>query len=144
VGRVTVNLDDVRVAVAARITSGAGLPSVPYPPGTINVPCSIILPAQGMSVDWAVAMDPDDTAATFTLRAVVLVAPTDDKAATVLLDGYLATEGPSSVRAALRADPTCGGVLDYAVATAVTRYGMVDWGGVPFLSADIAITAAAE
>lgn len=140
------SLTDIRAGVAANInTYCEGLPAVKDPPGTINVPCAIVLPDQGTSIDWQVTMSsPVPSEANFSVRAVIIVSTGADPAATTLLDSFLASAGPSSVRAAIEADPTLGGVAEFAVAARVQRYGMIEWGGITYLSAEVIVEAGAN
>ena len=97
----------IRVGIAARLETIAGLQVYSRPPGQINVPAAVV---RRRSIQYGVSFDGlDDTS--WGVTVFVSFANTD--VATEDLDEYLSPTGASSIVAAIHADPTLGGVVDY-------------------------------
>lgn len=130
-------LAQIRQALAKQISTIPGLVAATYVQGSPNPPVAVVLPATGDALDYTVTMPGSDDVIDAHMRVVLAVGTVADQAATELLDGYLNPGGPQSVRAAIEADPTLGGVVDFAVATGAGRYMMLDWAGAEYLSAEV-------
>ncbi len=146
------NITDIRQAIADAIeNAGIGL-RAQTDAGTIaSPPVAVVLPLPGTFIDYDVVMglpavmgEPGgSTETTYTMRIVLLVSAAADRAATLLLDGFLAAGGPKSVRQVIAADPTLGNVVEYAVVTSAQGYGLREWAGVEYLASDLIVTVAA-
>jgi hypothetical protein len=77
----------------------------------------------------------DDT----TFAVTVLVSWADQVAAQKALDGFLASTGATSIKAAIDADPTLDGIVDYAHATLVEEERITLVNSVEYLAADIVV-----
>ena len=58
------------------------------------------------------------------------------------LDAFIDRTGASSVFAAIDADPTLGGIVDYAVVTGATDYGSLTVGALELFGCDFVIDVA--
>lgn len=146
------NISDIREALATALNNAAIGLRAQTNAGTIaNPPVAVILPIPGTFIDYDVVMgmppvmgEPGGSSeANYTMRIVLLVSAAADRAATLLLDGFLESSGPNSVRQAIAKDPTLGGVVEYAVVTSAQGYGMREWAGVEYLASDLIVTVAA-
>ena len=134
----TAGLAEIRAALAAQIeAAGTGLRVSTYAQGSISPPAAVVLPAQGTFIDYDVTFEPG--VANYVMRVVLLVSEGSDRAATELLDSYLEPASPVSIRAIIEADPTLGGVVDWANAKAAQRYGMLEWAGLQYLAAEVLV-----
>jgi len=132
-------LTAVRDALAAYLSANiSGLRSVASRLGDINVPCAVVMPETGLFADYQVSMDGQ---VDYHLRVIVLASAGDSETGQDVLDGYLATSGSGSVWAAVRADPTLGGVVAYAQVVQATGYGLMNFSGVDYLAASIIVIA---
>lgn len=95
----------VRQGLAAALDTIAGLRCYDYVPDGLAPPAAIIEP---LEVTFHEASVPSGTQY-FRAFILVIVGRMSERSASDRLDAYLATSGPSSVRAALEADTTLGG-----------------------------------
>lgn len=127
----TATLTEVRTAVAAALAT-LGVNTYTWHPGSITPPAAVVMPAPGAFLSFQVAVGQPEVQ-DLDLTVGVYVQWGDEQSAQESLDGYLADTGPSSVYAALRAEPTLGGVVvDVEVLTA-DDYAVYTWGGVEYL-----------
>lgn len=124
----------VRSALATYLTSSIGLRATSNRFQQINPPMAVIMPVAGTfarySTDFAGDVD-------YTVRIIVLVSEGDSVSGQDLLDAYLATTGASSIWAAVKADPTLGGVVSSAAVQEATGYGLMNFNGVDYLAAHL-------
>lgn len=135
-------LSDVRNALAAAIDNVPGLRATGQMSGEINPPVAVVVPAPGPFISYSETFELN--VVDIALEVVLLVSYADERAGQLLLDGYLSATGTSSVRAAITADPTLGGVADYCVLETAADYGLIEWAGVQYLGARLAVTAGTE
>lgn len=89
--------------------AAVGLRYLPYLGDSFSVPVALI----GIDeVEFHGAFGGGDVLHTFTI--MVLVNRSSDRAGIDLLEGYMSQSGASSIRAAIEADPTLGGVVSSA------------------------------
>ena len=136
-------IQEIRTALAAQIdAAGTGLRVSTYAQGSISPPAAVILPSQGTFTDYDVSFE--QGVATYEMRVVLLVSEGSDRAGTELLDSFLEPTGALSIRAIIAADPKLGGVVHYAVAKSVQRYGMLEWAGLQYLAAEVLVEVGAD
>jgi hypothetical protein len=127
----------VRAALATYLTTSTGLRASPNRFAQVNPPMAVIMPVTGTftrySVDFAGDVD-------YTLRAIVLVSEGDSLSGQDLIDAYIATSGPQSIWAAVKADPTLGGVVSSSAVQEVTAYGLMTFSGVDYLAAHFIVS----
>jgi hypothetical protein len=73
-------------------------------------------------------------------RVNVLTGRWTDRTAHALLDSYLANTGASSIRSALEADKTLGGVVQQAVVSSAANLSSVSYGEQEFLEIQFQVT----
>jgi hypothetical protein len=134
----------VRAALAASLAAhasnadGSALRTTANRPLQVNPPIAVIMPVQGTLARYSVSMDGETD---YSLRVILLVAPADSTQGEDILDPYIAASGPSSIWAAVQADPSLGGVVSYAIVTEATGYGIMNFTGIDYLAVSLIVTA---
>ena len=124
----------VRQAVADYLTSSIGLRATANRFGAVSPPMAVIAPQTGSLIRYSQTFDGETD---YSLRAIVLVSEGDSTSGQDNLDAYLSPTGPSSVYAAVQADPTLGGKVSYAAVIEATAYGLMNWNGVDYLAVSL-------
>ena len=122
----------VRAAVAAYLTASIGLRATANRFGAVNPPMAVVAPQTGCLIRYSVDFDGQTD---YNLRAIILVSEGDSASGQDSLDAYLSPVGSQSVHAAVQADPTLGGQVNYCAVIEATGYGLMNWNGVDFLAA---------
>jgi hypothetical protein len=132
------SLNDIRSALAARITAGTGLRALPEARDQISPPVAVILPGQPV-VMYGMTMD-----GTFTVNLRVLIAISDappNEKVQRALDAYLGIgsndASVSSIAAAIMADPTLGGVVHFCEPVSAGQYGRISYNDVTYFGARV-------
>ncbi len=118
-------------AVAAAIRTNLAADTIAgrtyaFAPDAINDPCAVVVPAPGTFLVY------DDTfsgTGNFAVVVKVLNGSQDSKSSQELLLGYMAKTGATSIRAAILASPTLGGICSYMQIPSAENYGDVEWAG---------------
>ena len=135
-------IDGIRAALAAQIAAQIpGLRTTATVPGQISPPAAVVRPARGTFVTYGQTMG--DNATDLTFDIIVLTAAGSDRTGQTELDGCLSPDGPVSVWAAIRADPTLGGAVSYAYLDRASGYGLMEYAGVQYLAATLSVIAGA-
>lgn len=139
----TADIDDVVVALAARISTGMagtvlGGRTFAYGVDSPVPPCGIVLPSAGDFLSYDVTFDGADD---FQLTVKLLVSSAYSRVDQALLLGFLSRSGSTSVRAAIYGDRTLGGTIADLKVTGAHSYGDVEWGGVTYYGAELAVEA---
>lgn len=131
-------VSQIRTALAATLT--AYLPSDVQVhdilPGQMSPP-AVVVRRQLTTFDTTFGGESNDTA----LAVVVFVQFAVPTAAQVALDAYLSPDGTRSIYAAVNADPSLGGVVDFAVVTEAGPDEVVTYQGVDYLSGTLTVLA---
>lgn len=136
----TATLSDIRVALATQVAAQIpGLRATEEVPAAINPPCAVIGPNTGTFAEYEVTMGPDQAVVNWTLRVYLILSYVNVVTAQQQLDAYLSPVGDQSVMQAVNADPTLGGVADFAVVARAQRYGLVNYNGVDYLGAEVLV-----
>lgn len=117
-----------RAALAAKLDTINGLFVYDTLPGTVDVPAAIVQPAVGQFVTYDTSTGSDD----YNFTVLLIVSAADDGIAQDALDAYVAASGPVSIKATIEADPDLGGVVDYAIVSSATDYGLHEVGAVNY------------
>lgn len=129
------SLTEIREALADRLKSITDLNVQPVVLGQIAVPAALIAPDSGPFLTY-----PDlDGSVDVKLIVTVLVATVVSDAAQNELDGYLVSNGPNSIKAAVDADPTLGSVAHYAMVTEARNYGLINYSGADYLGCEFLV-----
>lgn len=122
-------IPQVRQALADALApvSAASSPSLRVAaswPGQLNPPQAVVRRTagpQGRPSDW------------LTSFAVAVYVPVSDASAQDVLDQFVDPTGPTSITAAIKADPSLGGVVRSAIPLTPTEDVIVESGGVQYL-----------
>lgn len=133
------DLDDVVVALAARIAAGMGSDLIAgrtfaYAPDSLNPPTAIVLPSFGGFLTFDATFDGRDD---FELLVRILMGTQDNRTGQQSLLGYLSRSGATSIRTAIYGDPTLGGLVSDLKVTGASGYGDIEWAGQVFFGADL-------
>ncbi len=125
----------MRDGIKARLATIAGLRAHDTIPGQINPPAALV---KLVSIEYDSAMARGLDEYEFAVR--LYVAPNADAQSQDKLDGYLASSGAGSVKAAIEGDRTLGGAAETC---RVLRVGeaptLFEHGGVSYIGAEISI-----
>lgn len=135
------DLDDVTVALAARIRTGMGTDAIAgrtyaYGIDAPKPPAAIVLPSNGDFVDYDVTFDGQDD---FELVVKILVGAADDRSGQAALLAYLSRSGSTSIRAAIYGDSTLGGTVSDLKVIGARNFGDVEWAGLIYFGAELVV-----
>lgn len=111
------DITEIRVALAGSLEPIEQLQESPFLLSNPTPPCAEIVPAP-IEYDKAFARGTD----LIKLIVRVMVGINTDVGAQKLLDTFLASSGPKSIKAALETDESLGGLVDNVNVTACTGY----------------------
>lgn len=123
-----INFSAIRAALATQIHAGTGLRASAEVKDQISPPIALVMP--GMPP--IVYDETLDRAVTINLVVYLLLseaAPTEKVQRA--LDVYIGT-GSQSIYAAIKADPTLGGTVEWCVPKNVSSYNQVEWNAIHF------------
>lgn len=121
-------------AAAGTVVSDPPLTAIGYVPDSIPAPC--VFPAE-VETDFTGAFARGLDELMVTVR--VLVGNADDLSSQELLDGYLSGSGPASLKQALEADGTLGGVCDDLMVLRIQGYRYYEHAGTRYLGAELIV-----
>lgn len=130
------SLSTVRAALASRVDTIPGLTALARMPGSISPPMAVVVPGAGTFVTYGDSMS---GTVRLSLAVVLYVTYSHQDGSQDALDAYLADSGSQSVMAAVAADPTLGGVVEFAGVTEARNYGIVNVANVDYLSCDLGV-----
>lgn len=110
-------LTDISEGLKNALLNIDGVRAFDYVPDQLPVPCGVVTP-ESVEYDTTMRRGAD----TYLMNVSMIVARATDRWAQSALAGYVAGSGDSSVKAAIEADPTLGGV---AQTLRVTRAGSI-------------------
>lgn len=105
-------------------------------PDSLNPPTVIVVPAPG---DFLFYDDTYSATDNFAVVVKVLNGTQDSESSQKLLLGYMAKTGTTSIRAAILASPTLGGICAYMQIPTAQNYGDVEWAGQQFLGFELPV-----
>lgn len=121
----------IRTALAAQLAAQIpGLRAEAALPGQINVPAATV---RRHSTTYGTSLGPGSDDHTFAVTLFLDLGQYDD------LDAFLAPVGALSIRAAVEADPTLGGVVDSAAVVRAQQDQVVEYSAVQYLSAELLV-----
>jgi hypothetical protein len=126
---VTQALDGLVAALQA-----IGVRAYPRPADITAAPCAFVLLE---AVDYENAFQLGDPRMEFTVT--VIASRTSDRNAYDRLSAAVSTTGPSSIRAAIEADRTLGGVCQTLLVQRADNVRMVSQGDADYLAVDVAV-----
>lgn len=124
------DVNAVATALANRIAT-TGLKAFPNAPGQVVPPAVVVIPNRpailyGQTFDGEVTLN---------MLAICLVSAANDTTGQVALNAVVSSSGTGSINAAVQADPTLAGAVEFAVVQQVSTYGLVDYAGQQYLGA---------
>lgn len=132
-------LQAILKAIGVRLQTLAGLRVFDYMPDAIAPPTAIIQLPRSINFDltWGRGAD------SYVIPVLLLVGKASDRAGSTNLASYLNAAGSTSVKAAVEADATLGGLVDDCRVTAANGIGSYTFGAVEYLgcSFDLAVVA---
>ncbi|TQN30612.1 hypothetical protein FHX37_0494 [Haloactinospora alba] len=144
----------VRQVLAARLETIQGLRVREHVSGEISPPAAAILPGIGTETSTgrpAIEYDKSfgRTAHKFNFLIKVAVSTSHNEAGQAALDSYLASEGENSIKESIERRMDAleldgDHIADYALVPGVVHYGLIQWGGVDYLGADVHVEVQAR
>jgi len=133
-------ISQVRAGIRTRLLTIAAFDGKVYEKmrGDITPPAAIVLPAPGTFLVYRTSTGSDD----LQLNVRVFASHAHEDTGQDVLDAFIDRTGASSVYAAIDADPTLGGIVDYAVVTGATDYGSLTVGALELFGCDFVIDVA--
>jgi len=125
--------DAIRTGLANDVLAGR---TYSVSPDSINPPTAAVVPAPG---DFLFYDDTYDGTDNFAVVVKILNGTQDSTSSQSLLLGYMAKTGATSVRAAILASPTLGGICSYMQIPSAQNYGDVEWAGQQFLGFELQV-----
>lgn len=130
------DLSAIRQALADKMGNVYGLRSSATMPDAPRPPQAVILPDR---IEYD--LDMSRGADTFFFLVTVIVGRADDRAAQNNLDRFVS--GSDSIKAAIEADMTLGGVVNFARVTEMTNYRQINVGDTIYLGAEFEVEVVA-
>lgn len=124
----------LRDALKAALATIAGLRASDTVLDSITPPIAVVGPP-GIAYDLAMARGADR----YTFPVRVYASKASEKAGQDKLDGYLSKEGALSIKAALEADPSLGGVAQSVRVVSAQGYGVYEVAGVAYVGAEFTV-----
>lgn len=128
------SLKTIRQALAAQISTIDGLVVYATVPDAANMPACVVEPDQP-GINYLQTFKSQKVI--WNLALIVLAGRVNEGAAQDLIDDYISPDGDKSIPGKIESDQTLGGVVDYCVATQLSRYGRFEIGDLHYLGAQI-------
>jgi len=128
------SITNIRTGLATRLATITGLRTAATMPDLPNPPIAIVIP-DNISFDDTFHRGMD----TLTFRIFLVVGRADERTAQNSLDGFCATSGATSVKAAVEGDRTLGGAAYDCRVTNMRAYGSVQISETTYLSCEFEV-----
>lgn len=135
-----VAIASVRDALKTQVQTISALSGYDTMPTEVILPAAIVYPSQGSFLTYNQTMD---GAVDLEFIIVLLVSNAIDDIAQDELDGYLAPTGALSVKTAVEANPTLGGLVDYLTVGEARNYGIHEFGSVSYFGCEFVVSIGA-
>ena len=129
----TATITQVKTGLAARLATIAGLRTYAYQPDQLNAPMAY---SNRNTITYHRTFG-GMTEQEYTVT--VIVARATERTAEASVDGYTSYDGTTSVRAAIEADRTLGGVVDDLIVESATGIQSVSANDTEYLSVDFVV-----
>jgi hypothetical protein len=133
------SITDIRSGLATRLATITGLRTGATIPDNVNPPYAIISP-NGVQYHRAF----NNALSTFNFTVMVVVGRVSERTSQNSLDAYCSPSGSSSIRVAIEADKTLGGVVFDTIVTGMRNYGSVTIADNTYLAAEFDIAVQAD
>ena len=131
----TATITQVKQGLADRLATINGLRAYAYQPDQLNAPMAFSLVD---SINYHRTFNTPTVEMTFTVTVIVCKA--NSRSAQSQVDPYVSPTGNLSVREAIEADPTLGGVVDSLIVTTAGAMQIVSGDDADYLSVDFKVT----
>lgn len=133
------SVTSIRNGLATRLNTITGLTAHAVVKGQIVPPAAVV---GGPDIDFDATMGRGSDDFVFSVKLLVSSQITPD--AQVKLDGYLDGSGATTtVKGAVEADDTLGGVVSFAWVARVRQYGLVEYAGTQYVGCEFLIEVTA-
>jgi hypothetical protein len=112
-------LTSIRDGLKTNLETISGLTAYEYVPDFIDPPIALVAPINSLNYDSTMARGAD----TYEIPVIVYISRVDAQLSQDTVDGYLASSGATSVKAAIESDPTLGGAAMSVRVVSATDYG---------------------
>jgi hypothetical protein len=112
-------LTSIRDGLKTNLETISGLTAYEFVPDFIDPPIALVAPINSLNYDSTMARGAD----TYEIPVIVYISRIDAQTAQDEVDGYLASSGATSVKAAIESDPTLGGAAMSVRVVSATDYG---------------------
>jgi hypothetical protein len=129
----------IRTALANKIGTISGLRTAATVPDQVSPPIAVIIPER-VTYDEAYARG----LVVYTFIVQVVVGKVSERSAQNRLDGFVNPSGATSIKAAIEADKSLGGVVFDSRVTEMTSYTVVQIGDIAYLSCEFRVTVLAD
>ena len=133
------NVKTIRVALANQLAS-TGLRTHPVAPGQVVPPALVIIPNRP-AISFGQTMDGETEV---NLLVIVLLSAANDAYGQDVLDDYVSSSGTRSLAAAIQADPTLGGAVEFAVPLQISTYGLIEYAGQQYMGCSLMVQCGAH
>lgn len=131
-------ISQVRDALKTTLQTISGLTVYDTAPGQVVVPAAVITIAPGPFLVYDTSNGTDD----LMLSIRLIVSGADDRAGQDALDTYASSSGTQSIRAAIQADFTLGGLVHFADVSDARDYGALTVGTVEYFGCTFPVMVA--
>lgn len=125
----------IQTAIATALGTISGLRTQTEERDSATPPTAIIGLPSSVTYDFAFGRGAD----TYTFDIRVVTGRAAERAAQVLLAGYVSGTGSSSIKAALESDPTLGGVIDSCRVQSANGIGIYQFGEIEYLGVNVTL-----
>lgn len=131
----TATIEQVEDAVIATLSTIPGLRGWDYLPDNFTPPCAIV--AVG-DIDYHGSFGYGDVV--HSVSVLLILQRSSERAGQTAMDAYRSNTGPTSLRAAIEADPTLGGVVSTSIVEKSTPSTAISVNGNPYLASEFTMT----
>lgn len=131
-------LTSLRDGLARRLDTIPGLRASATIPDNPQPPIAVVIPGR-IQYDTAFGRGSDD----YTFTVTLIVGRVDARTSQANLDAYCASSGSGSVKQAVEADPTLGGVALDTRVTQMTNQGSISIGDITYHTAEFSVSVIA-
>lgn len=125
----------IRQGLADAIRTVPALRSYPLVPDSFVTPAAMVFGPERIRYDSTMARGSDE----YRFPVRLYVGRVDEKGAQEKLDAYVSGEGGQSIKGAIEADPSLGGVVDFARVEEARNYGPYQSGSANYLGVEFAV-----
>jgi len=127
-------LSDIRAAMGTALSAVPNLRVRELIPALVTPPMAVVSPS---SIEYD--LNAQNGVNRYLFTVTVFVVKADDRAAQLRVDPFVAPTGTGSIKAALEADRTLGGVVNTLRVTDVNNYSSADANDVLYLAVDFQV-----